>query len=123
MRILVVDDSRGSRKVVRRILEKIDQNLVIEEAVDGQDGYQKYFSFQPDLVLSDWLMPKMSGLELLCSLKKEVKDIRFGMITAIQQNIKRETALENGASFFLQKPVVEATLVQKILAEIDRANS
>ena len=60
--ILIVDDSRTSRKILRRILEEAEHTIV-GEAVNGEDGYLKYQELKPDVVTLDITMPKMDGLE------------------------------------------------------------
>ena len=64
---LVVDDSRVIRKVARRILEELDFD--IREAVDGQDALNACHDTLPDVVLLDWNMPLMNGLEFLKALR------------------------------------------------------
>ena len=63
-RILMVDDSKTSRKILRSILEE-NGHEVIEEAVNGQDGIDKYKELQPDITTMDITMPEMDGLEAL----------------------------------------------------------
>lgn len=64
---LIVDDSSVVRKVARSILE--DMDLVIDEAEDGQEAYEKCQAEMPDIILLDWNMPVMSGLEFLKRLR------------------------------------------------------
>ena len=63
-RILMVDDSKTSRKILRSILEE-NGHEVIGEAVNGQDGIDKYKELQPDITTMDITMPEMDGLEAL----------------------------------------------------------
>lgn len=64
---LIVDDSSVIRKVARRILEEMD--FVVDEAEDGQEAYEKCAREMPDVILLDWQMPIMSGLEFLKALR------------------------------------------------------
>ena len=65
-KVLIVDDSRTSRKILKGILEGAGHE-VIGEAVDGQDGVDKYKELSPDLVTLDITMPVLDGLESLCT--------------------------------------------------------
>mgnify|MGYP003659735996 FL=1 len=64
---LIVDDSSVIRKVARRILE--DMDFIVDEAEDGQEAYEKCAQEMPDVILLDWQMPIMSGLEFLKALR------------------------------------------------------
>lgn len=64
---LIVDDSTIIRKVARRILE--DMDFIVDEAEDGQEAYEKCAREMPDVILLDWQMPIMSGLEFLKTLR------------------------------------------------------
>src|SRR5690554_1256917 len=64
---LIVDDSSIIRKVARRFLE--DMDFVVDEAEDGQDAYDKCTREMPDVILLDWQMPVMGGLEFLKALR------------------------------------------------------
>ena len=101
--ILIVDDSRTSRKILRRILEEAGHN-VIGEAVNGEEGYLKYQELNPDVVTLDITMPKMDGLEALRLIKKYDADAVAIMITAAGQKEKMILAIKSGASDFISKP-------------------
>lgn len=64
---LIVDDSSVIRKVARRILE--DMDFIVDEAEDGQEAYEKCAREMPDVILLDWQMPIMSGIEFLKALR------------------------------------------------------
>ena len=102
-KILIVDDSRTSRKILRRILEEAGHN-VIGEAVNGEEGYLKYQELNPDVVTLDITMPKMDGLEALRLIKKYDADAVAIMITAAGQKEKMILAIKSGASDFISKP-------------------
>ena len=101
--ILIVDDSRTSRKILRRILEEAEHTIV-GEAVNGEDGYLKYQELKPDVVTLDITMPKMDGLEALRLIKKYDADATAIMITAAGQKEKMILAIKSGASDFISKP-------------------
>ena len=101
--ILIVDDSRTSRKILRRILEEAE-HTVIGEAVNGEDGYLKYQELKPDVVTLDITMPKMDGLEALRLIKKHDENAIAIMITAAGQKEKMISAIKSGAADFISKP-------------------
>ena len=101
--ILIVDDSRTSRKILRKILE--DKGFtIIGEAVNGEEGYLKYQELKPDLVTLDITMPKMNGLEALRLIKKYDEKAKAVMITAAGQKEKIVRAIKIGADDFIPKP-------------------
>lgn len=118
-RILIVDDSRTSRKILRGILE--DAGLeVVGEAMDGQDGVNKYKELRPDLVSLDITMPVMDGLTALKNIKEIDPNAKVVMVTAAGQQNKMIDAIKLGASEFVTKPF-EADdiirLIKKLFAE------
>ena len=105
MKILVADDSRVMRQIVVRTLRQAGYaDAEIVEAVDGRDGLQKVRAEQPDLVLSDWNMPEMSGLDFLQALRASGDSRPFGFVTSEGSDAMRATADANGANFLIAKP-------------------
>ena len=102
-KILIVDDSRTSRKILRKILEDKGYTIV-GEAVNGEEGYLKYQELQPDLVTLDITMPKMDGLESLRLIRKYDENAKAVMITAAGQKEKMLLAMKSGAADFIAKP-------------------
>ena len=116
-KILIVDDSRTSRRILKEIITKAGHE-VIGEAVDGEEGYLKYKELRPDLVTLDITMPKMDGLEALQLIRKEDEKAKIIMITAAGQKEKMTQAIKYGASEFLAKPYEAeevAALIDKVL--------
>lgn len=109
-KILIVDDSRTSRRILRGILEKTG-NEVIGEAENGEQGFLKYRELQPDIVTMDITMPNMDGIESLSLIKKENADAKVVMITAAGQKEKMVEALKRGADEFVTKPFVEDEII------------
>ncbi|MCM1569689.1 MAG: response regulator [Roseburia sp.] len=101
--ILIVDDSRTSRRILRNILES-DGHTVVDEAENGEIGYLKYKELKPEIVTMDITMPNMDGIESLSLIKKENKDAKVIMITAAGQKEKMVEALKRGADEFVTKP-------------------
>lgn len=113
MKILVVDDSKAMRLIVKRTLRQagLDSHEV-SEATNGAEALQAIHGDPPDLVLSDWNMPEMNGLELLQALKKEGFVGKFGFVTTEGSPDMRRTAVENGALFLITKPFTEEMFSQ-----------
>lgn len=103
--ILVVDDSRVMRQIVTRALRQAGYDDVdVVEAEDGLDGVGQVDRHEPDVVLSDWNMPRMSGLEFLQTLRARGDARPFGFVTSEGSPAMRETATAAGAAFLLAKP-------------------
>ena len=101
--ILIVDDSRTSRKLLRGILENSGYKIVAE-ATNGQEGYEKYVEFRPDVVTMDITMPVLDGIEALKKIVGDFPDAKVVMVTAAGQKTKLVEAVQNGASEFVSKP-------------------
>ena len=111
--ILIVDDSRTSRKILRKILEDKGYTIV-GEAVNGEEGYLKYQELHPDLVTLDITMPKMDGLEALRLIRKYDENAKAVMITAAGQKEKMLLAIKSGAADFIAKPYEGSDVVKVI---------
>ena len=105
MRILVADDSRVMRQIVVRTLRQAGfGGHEIVEAVDGADALAKVGEHAPDLVLSDWNMPNMTGIELLRALRAAGDTTAFGFVTSEGSDDMQEIAQNAGARFVIVKP-------------------
>ncbi|MGC1511964.1 MAG: response regulator [Acidimicrobiales bacterium] len=105
MDILIVDDSKAMRMIVARVLKKAgygDNNL--REAANGLEALAAIKEHCPDLVLADWNMPEMTGIELLQALRAEKINVDFGFVTSESTPDMRQKAVLNGALFFIAKP-------------------
>lgn len=111
--VLIVDDSRTSRRILREILEEAGHTIV-GESKDGEDGYLKYKGLKPELVTMDITMPKMDGIEALQLIKKTDADAKVVMITAAGQKEKMIQAIRYGAAEFISKPYEEEEVIQII---------
>lgn len=105
MKILIVDDSRAMRRIVSRTIRKAGfKNFEASEAENGREALELVRRDPPDLILSDWHMPEMSGLEFKQALDAEGSRIPFGFITSEGTEAMRRRAAEAGANFLLAKP-------------------
>jgi two-component system chemotaxis response regulator CheY len=113
--ILIVDDSKAMRMIVRRSLKQAGfGHYEIEEAVSGVEALAKVQLDPPLLVLSDWNMPDMSGYELLTKLREEKIHVPFGMITTEGTPEMRAKAAHAGSIFLIQKPFTADELARAI---------
>lgn len=104
-RILLVDDSKTIRMLIKRNLRQAGfEAAEVLEAEDGAQGLALAIAESPDLILSDWNMPEMSGMEFLQALRAQGVDTTFGFITSESNDTYREQAIAAGASFLLTKP-------------------
>ncbi len=111
--VLVVDDSRMSRSMMRGILESANM-VVVGEAANGEDGVEAYKKYRPDVVTLDITMPKMDGLEALENILKIDPNARVVMVTAAGQQDKLLRALKSGAKRFINKPFNGEEIIRNI---------
>ncbi len=112
-RVLIVDDSRTSRKILRGLLEA-NGYVILDEAEDGEEGVELYKKLSPDLVTMDITMPKMDGIEALRNIKMVDPDSKVIMITAAGQQSKILEALKLGAEQFITKPFDKDEILKSI---------
>ena len=118
MKILVVDDSSVMRKLVTRSIRQAGfGDAEVVEAEDGAHALDVARAEMPDLILADWNMPNMTGIEMLRALRAEGDRVRVGFLTSESTAEIREEAAEAGASFFLTKPIDDIHL-QDALARV-----
>ncbi len=115
MPILIVDDYKTMLRIIRNLLKQLGFNNV-DEAVDGSSALQKLRDKDCGLVISDWNMEPMSGLQLLKEVRKDVKlkELPFIMITAESKSENVIAAKEAGVSNYIVKPFNAATLKGKL---------
>jgi len=105
MKVLLVDDSRVMRQLVRRTLRHAGFSFdKVFEAPDGAAALKMLRRMKPDLVLSDWNMPNMTGIDLLRALRAEGNDVKLGFVTSESTPEMRAMAMKEGACFLLTKP-------------------
>jgi two-component system chemotaxis response regulator CheY len=105
MKVLIVDDSRAMRLIVQRTLRQAGyEGLDVEEASNGKEAYDLIRNSPPDVVLCDWNMPEMNGIDLLEKLRNEGDKTRFGFVTSEGTAEMRGRAEGAGALFLIEKP-------------------
>lgn len=111
MKILVVDDSRAMRMIVKRTLSQTGYaGATLLEAGDGVEALDVIAAEQPDLVLSDWNMPEMSGIDLLEALSARGSSVTFGFVTSESTPDMYDRAMSSGAKFLVTKPFTPQSL-------------
>ena len=118
-KILIVDDSKTSRKFLRNMLEDAGHEIV-SEAVNGAEGVEKYKMYKPDVVTMDITMPNCDGIQSLKQIKAADSNANVVMCSAMGQQAMVIEAIQSGAKDFIVKPfqadrVLEA--IKKILGE------
>jgi two-component system, chemotaxis family, chemotaxis protein CheY len=109
-KILIIDDSGLTRRILRRALESAGHS--VEEAGDGLQGLEKYSLIKPDLVILDMIMPGIEGLEVLPRILEINPEARVIISTADIQSSTRDMAQKAGASAFINKPVDAESLLK-----------
>ena len=117
-KILVVEDERDTRFILDKLLTK--NNFEVMTANNGQEALQMLEKFDPKVILADWTMPVMDGLELCNQIKNNEKHkiIYFIILTARTSLRDRVTGLDIGADDFLMKPIENQELVARIKSGI-----
>lgn len=121
-KILIADDSKLVLSLVRSILEGFSSGLTVLVAHNGLEAIDLAQKENPDLILMDWQMPEMSGIEALIQLKKDTatKDIAVIMLTASESTSE---AFEAGAIDFVQKPFNKNELLARVKSILDSVNA
>ncbi len=112
-KILIVDDSRTSRRILKSVLES-QGHQVVGEAKNGEEGYQMFKELKPDLVTLDVTMPVLDGIGALKKIKGEFPEAKCVMVTAAGQKAKLVEAVQAGADEFIPKPFDTDNLSQLI---------
>ena len=117
-RILIAEDNPEGLELLEAYLDGADYD--IDTARDGEETLRKVQSFQPDLILLDVMMPKISGFEVCkrVKAKPETRDIIIHMITALDQHHDIDRAVEVGTNDFLTKPINKTELLLRIKAAL-----
>ncbi|EGL83196.1 two component transcriptional regulator, winged helix family [Caldalkalibacillus thermarum TA2.A1] len=118
-RILVVDDEERIRRLLCLYLEK--ENMIVEEAEDGEDALNKALNGDYDLIMLDLMLPKLDGIEV-CKKLREKKATPVIMITARGEEANRIQGFEVGADDYVVKPFSPRETVARVKAVLRRAS-
>jgi two-component system, OmpR family, alkaline phosphatase synthesis response regulator PhoP len=112
--VLIVDDNEQNLELVEAYLEEL--GCQIKTAKDGAEALKAVETEQPDLILLDVMMPRMSGFQACSRIKAnpQTRDIPVIMVTALNEVGDVERAVESGADDFLTKPVNKLELVTRV---------
>lgn len=111
MKILIVDDSKVTRKFVRRCIREAGLGAHdFEEADNGLDALRRVAEGTPDLVVTDWNMPHMNGIDFLSQVRGTGNAVKVGFITSEGTDQMRREASDVGAQFFITKPFTPESL-------------
>ena len=121
--VLVVEDEAALATMLRYNLEK--QGFRVDEAVDGQEALTRIAEAQPDLVLLDWMLPVMSGIEVCRQLRRRpaTRELPVIMITARSEDQDAVRGLNTGADDYVTKPFSTEALVARMRALMRRSNT
>jgi CheY-like chemotaxis protein len=113
-KILIVDDNQQNCELLEAYLSDLD--CQVEMAGDGREALAKVPTFQPDLILLDVMMPKLSGFEVCKQLKEDpnTRRIMILMVTALNELGDIERAVDAGTNDFLSKPVNKIELLKRV---------
>ncbi len=119
MKILLVDDSSTMRRIQKNTLAKIGYTEV-DEAEDGEEAFKKISQTAYEVVLMDWNMPIMNGLDCLKKVKGNdaTKNVPVIMVTSESEKSRIIEAIQAGAANYVVKPFQPDTLKEKILAVV-----
>ena len=120
--VLVVDDEAAIRDMIRFALEQAD--MVVQSASNAHEALLSISEKRPDIILLDWMMPGVSGIELTRRLRKDSysKDIPIIMLTARVTEDDTVTGLEAGSDDYVIKPFSPRELIARILAVLRRSS-
>jgi len=116
IRILIVEDDPFFQRVLLKRLAA--EGYQVEAAADGREGMKAIVTFEPDLVISDWMMPHVDGLELCQSVKTGLREASpyFILLTAKGEISDKLLALDTGADDYLVKPCDQGELLARVRA-------
>lgn len=117
MNILIVDDSRVSRMLIREQVEALNYN-VVGEAKDGVEGLAQFNSLKPDIIIADIEMPELDGIELTKRVYETHKNIKIIIISSVVNKKVTQRAVLSGAFMVLQKPIDDRQLSRALSREL-----
>lgn len=122
MKVLIVEDSKTMRDIVKAVLTQIGCDH-IEEASDGQDALRRLANFHPDIVLLDWNMPTMNGLEFIKAFRKISLTTPVIMVTTECDQAHVVEAIKAGVDDYIAKPFTPALLAHRIREALQKTKA
>jgi len=117
--VLIIDDSKFSRLIVAKILEK--HGFMVMEAVNGDEGMKKVIELSPDCIILDLLMPGMSGHKFMKSIRQKKILTPIVVLSADIQDSTKEKVMENGAIAMLSKPPKEREVLEAVESALNKS--
>jgi two-component system chemotaxis response regulator CheY len=114
MKILVADDSMFVRRIITKTLQEKFPEAELFICSDGKAAYESYLANIPDVLITDLLMPEMTGQELLCKLKENGFKVPSIVISADIQNATKEELDSIGITEFINKPFSSEKLIKLV---------
>jgi len=113
-RLLIVDDSADNREIMEVMLQW--EGFVTLTASTGEEGLACAAEYQPDLMLLDFVLPGLSGCEVVTRMKSDLstKDIPILILSGMSDSASRTRALSAGAADFLMKPIARSALCERV---------
>lgn len=120
IRLLIVDDAKFIRDLVQKTLRNEYSAMEITEAVDGRKAQNILQNNSFDLILCDWEMPEMSGIELLQWVRNQenLKQQPFVLVTSLDQKENVVEALQAGVNDYITKPFTPEQLINKVMKQL-----
>ena len=121
-RIFIIEDEPSIIQLVQHNLEK--NGFIVSSSLNGNDGLKELKKFQPDLLLLDWMLPDLSGIEICKSIRKDnsFKNLPIIMLTAKGEEEDKIKGLDSGVDDYLTKPFSFNELKSRIKAVLRRSN-
>lgn len=108
IKVLIVDDSKFSQKITASMIGRQLENVTFEFAGDGEEGLEKFKSVHPDYIVTDLLMPKLRGQDLIERIKQVDINAQVIVLSADVQSKVREVVRQMHVLAFINKPMTEA---------------
>ena len=121
-KIFIIEDETSIIQLVQHNLEK--EGFVVSSSINGNDGLKELKKFQPNLLLLDWMLPDLSGIDVCKNLRKDnsFKDLPIIMLTAKGEEEDKVKGLESGADDYITKPFSFNELMARIKAVLRRTD-
>ena len=121
-KIFIIEDEPSIIQLVQHNLEK--NGFIVSSSLNGNDGLKELKKFQPDLLLLDWMLPDLSGIEICKSIRKDnsFKSLPVIMLTAKGEEEDKIKGLDSGVDDYLTKPFSFNELMARIKAVLRRSN-